>query len=59
MQPGWRRQWGERKMVLDDFEQQIDLFLDRVFPKAAMIGCALAALYFGGHVIVALMKGWI
>ena len=44
---------------MKSFEEMADRVLDRVFPLVSAAACAVAAVYFGGHVIVALMKGWI
>jgi hypothetical protein len=43
----------------DDIENQVDWVLTRVFPVASMIACGVAALYFGAHLVVALVEGWL
>ena len=45
--------------MIEKIEQGLDRFLARVFPPAATAVCVTAAIYFGAHVIVALLRGWI
>lgn len=40
-------------------DEQIDRFLDTWLARTTVAGCTMAAVYFAGHVAVALVRGWI
>lgn len=44
---------------MDSFEEMVDRVFRRVFPPVSTAACIVAAVYFGGHVIVAVWMGWI
>lgn len=46
-------------MDYEEIEHQVDWLLEKVFPVVATIGCVLAAIYFGSHLMVAWINGWI